>query len=504
MRKTQRQKSIFPLRTLALVLALCVCPAAPGVRPASAITALEARNTAFKLQSDAMRLYKEGDYRKAIELLQQVTNISLNSFLANYYLGLALSADRQYAESLEPLKTALELEPGHIQAHIALGDANLKMGDLGEARAEYLRALGLQETYAPAHDGLGRLYEAEGDDDRAVAEYRKALEYNVAYPDAYASLGELYLRRGRLDDAIELFLKAIDVKPDFSLGYSRLGIAYSREGLMNQAIASLSRAKSLLPQDPLAYFALGRIYLDLGNLERAESEIEAGATRDAEGFEGPLLRAKILLARQDLAGAVAGLEKALSGELRETGGRREIEKTLDAYRTLVAKVADLGAVIAGQPDQARPYLELAEILSDAGAAEKAADLARQAVERDPSDESRFQLGYYLLRCRRYSEALPIFQDLASRGSAPALLNLGVTQAALGRDREAAATYRGYLADHPQDPLPHLYLGNSLLRLSQPQEAEASYQNYLNLASGDEKTGKVRRLLRFLGGKGEAK
>src|SRR2546426_1635093 len=208
MRKTQRQKSIFPLRTLALVLALCVCPAAPGVRPASAITALEARNTAFKLQSDAMRLYKEGDYRKAIELLRQVTNISLNSFLANYYLGLALSADRQYAESLEPLKTALELEPGHIQAHIALGDANLKMGDLGEARAEYLRALGLQETYAPAHDGLGRLYEAEGDDDRAVAEYRKALEYNVAYPDAYASLGELYLRRGRLDDAIELFLKA--------------------------------------------------------------------------------------------------------------------------------------------------------------------------------------------------------------------------------------------------------------------------------------------------------
>jgi len=481
-----------------------LCPAAPGVRPASAITALEARNTAFKLQSDAMRLYKEGDYRKAVDLLRQVTNISLNSFLAYYYLGLALSADRQYADSLEPLKTALELEPGHIQAHIALGDAYLKLGDLGEARAEYLRAMGLQETYAPAHDGLGRLYEAEGDDDRAVAEYRKALEYNVAYPDAYASLGELYLRRGRLDDAIELFLKAIDVKPDFSLGFSRLGIAYSREGLMNQAIASLGRAKSLLPQDPLAYFALGRIYLDLGNLERAESEIEAGVARDPDGFAGPLLRAQLMRARQDLPAATAGLEKALLGELREAGGRREIEKALEEYRALAAKMADLAAAITGQPGQARPYLELAAILSDAGAAEKAAELARQAMDRDPSDESRFQLGYYLLRCARYSEALPIFQDLASQGSAPALLNLGVSQAALGRDREAAATYRTYLADHPQDPLPHLYLGNSLLRLSQPKEAEASYQNYLNLASGDEKTGKVRRLLRLLGGKGESK
>ena len=133
-----------------------------GSRPAFAVTALVARNTAFKLQSEAMKLYKDGSYKKAIELLRQVTNLSLNSFLAHYYLGLALSADRQYAEALEPLKIALELEPGHIQAHIALGDAYLKLGDLGEARAEYLRALSSQDSYAPAHDGLGRVYEAQG------------------------------------------------------------------------------------------------------------------------------------------------------------------------------------------------------------------------------------------------------------------------------------------------------------------------------------------------------
>jgi len=503
MRELLMQPSLA-CRSLVGFLFILLCPAAPGIAPTLAITALAARNTAFKLQSEAMRLYKEGDYRKAIELLEQVTNLSLNSFLAQYYLGLALSADRQYAEAVDPLKTALELEPGHIQAHIALGDCYLKMGDLGEARAEYLRALGLQDTYAPAHDGLGRLHEAEGDDDQAITEYKKALELNVAYPDAYASLGELYLRKGGLDDAIDLFLKAIEIKPDFSLGYSRLGIAYSREGLTHQAIAAVSRAKSLSPQDPLPYFSLGRIYLGLGNLDRAESEIEAGIVRDPQGHEGPMLKARLLMARQDLEEALAVLEKALAGEIRETAGRHELEMERDRYRMTASRVAALANAISQKPRDARPYLDLAAILSESGAVERAVELASQATALDSGDDAEFQLGYYLLKGQHYSQALQIFQELAARGSAAALLNAGIAQAGLGRDEEAAAAYRRYLTDHPKDPLPHLYLGNSLLRLSRTQEAEVSYQNYLNLAAGDEKTGKVRRLLRLLGGTGASK
>jgi tetratricopeptide (TPR) repeat protein len=468
-----------------------------GATPAPAITALQARNTSFKLQSEAMRLYKEGDYRKAIELLRQVTNLSLNSFLAYFYLGLSLSADRQYAEALDPLKIALELEPSHIQAHIALGDVYLKMGDLAEARAEYLRALNLQETYAPAHDGLGRLHEAEGDDDRAEEEYRKALEYNVAHPDAYANLGELYLRKGRLDDAIDLFQKAIQVKPDFSLAYSRLGIAFSREGLVHQAVASVSRAKALAPRDPLPYLALAEIYLDRSNLARAESEIEAGIARDAEGHEGPLLKSRLLLAREDPEGALGVLEGALEGDLREVAGRRALEKERDRIRELKERVDALAAAIAADPGRPEPYRELAGILAETGAVDRAVSLASRAQELAPDDGTRFRLGVYLLRAGRPDEALSMFEELAAGGSRSALLNLGVARAALGRDEAAADAYRRYLADHPRDPRAHLYLGNSLLRIGREEEARESYQAYLDLSSGDERTGKVRRLLRLL-------
>ncbi len=468
-----------------------------AVRPVPAVTALAARNTAFKLQSEAMRLYKDGDYKKAIELLRKVTNLSLNSFLAHFYLGLSLSADRQYAQAVEPLKTALDLEPGHIQAHIALGDAYLKLGDVPEARAEYLRALDLQDSYAPAHDGLARVYEAEGDDDRAVEEYRKALELNVAFPDTYANLGDLYLRRGRLDEAIDLFRKAIEIKPDFSLAYSRLGIAYDREGLTNKAVAALNRAKAIAPADPLPYFSLAGIFLDLGNRIRAESEIEAGIARDPSGYEGPLLKARLLLSNEDLDGAIEVLEAALASEIREPFGRLELEKARDRYRATAVRIAEITGALAQTPDDADLLLELADIVSLAGAWGRAAELAARARQLADSDAVGLRLGYYLLQARDYAAALPVFQDLASRESAPALLNLGVTLSALGRDEEAEAAYRRYLERHPKDPLAHLYLGNSLLRLGRTTEAEASYRAYLERAEGDEKTGKIRRLVGLL-------
>ena len=488
MPKAQR----FPWIALLMVAALLL-----SSTPALAVKALEARNIAFKLQSEAMKLYKEGSYRKAIELLRQVTNLSLNSFLAYFYLGLSLSADHRYSEALEPLKIALELEPGHIQAHIALGDVYLKLGDVSEARAEYLRALYAQESYAPAHDGLGRVYEAQGDYDRAIEEYKKALQINIAYPDAYANLGELYLSRDRLDEAIELFLKAIQVKPDFALGYSRLGIAYSREGMINQAIAAIGRGKEIAPQDPLPYLSLGQIFLEAGNLDRAESEIEAALARDPAEYEGWLLKARLLMAREDLNGALSVLETALASDIRDPAGRRELERAQEKFRATATRIAGLTSAIAATPDNVEPYGELAAVLFDAGATGKAVEPARRAAEISPDDATRLQLAYYLLMAQQSAEAAALLKELAERGSPTALLNLGVAQASLGQDEAATDSYRKYLESHPKDPLPHLYLGNSLFRLGRGSEARAAYQNYLDLASGDEKTGRVRRLLQLL-------
>ena len=130
----------------------CLAFAFAYTPPARAVSAADARTQSFKLQSEGMRLYKEGKYKDATGAFQQVVNLNLNSFLAFYYLGICLNADRRYGEAIEPLKIALDLQPDYVQAHLALGDAYLKQGDTGEARAEYLRAL---EHGLPPTGGLG-------------------------------------------------------------------------------------------------------------------------------------------------------------------------------------------------------------------------------------------------------------------------------------------------------------------------------------------------------------
>jgi Flp pilus assembly protein TadD len=166
---------------------------------------------------------------------------------------------------------------------------------------------------------------------------------------------------------------------------------------------------------------------------------------------------------------------------------------------MATRIADLTAALAKTPDDPDLFLDMAAVMSEAGAQDRAAELAYRASQLSPDDAGRLRLSYYLLRGQRYLVALPILEDLATRGSAPALLNLGISQAALGRDEEAAASYRKYIEGHPRDPLAHLYLGNCLLRLARTAEAEASYRTYLDLQAGDEKTGKVRRLVRLLEG-----
>ncbi|PYS97060.1 MAG: hypothetical protein DMF50_02110, partial [Acidobacteria bacterium] len=112
------------MRVLPAILLACVAALPPSL--ALAFTASEARTLSFKLQTEGMRLYKEGKTKDAIEAFQQVVNINLNSFLAYYYLGICLNADRRYGEAIDPLKIALDLQPDYIQAHIALADAYLK------------------------------------------------------------------------------------------------------------------------------------------------------------------------------------------------------------------------------------------------------------------------------------------------------------------------------------------------------------------------------------------
>jgi len=464
--------------------------------------------------------------------------------MAYYYLGLSLLADRRYGEAIEPLKTALDLQPDYVQAHLALGDAYLKQGDTTEARAEYLRALELQPGYAAAFDGLGRLFEVKGDDEQAEQQYRRALEINVAFADAYTHLGDLYLRRSRPVDAIELFLKAISMKPDFSSAYTRLGVAYADEKMYNDAIAAIRKAQSLSPLDPEPYISLARIYLELQSFRRSEAEIQAALALDNNSPGAHLMLSDLKRAQEDFGAAVEVLQGLYERGIEDTLMRRAVAEALKRAQSDAARHASLRAATETPPPRSRDYVNLARFVSGHGAHRHAAELLLLAATlseprdagADPSTEptaahgppagaappaapldaahARYEAGLEFMAARLLPRAVELFESLA--GAAPdtapgtppgpgpdtglaaaALFNLGVARAGLRLDEQATQAFAAYLGHAPNDGRAYLYLGNAYMRLGRKDDARSAYKSFLAGAAPGPDNARVEKLLKSL-------
>ena len=94
-----------------LLVASILAGAVWVVSPALAGKAGDVRVEAYRLLNQGVAAYKRGDYAMAAEKLQRSAGMALNNFRAHYYLGLALIGDRRYADSIEALTVALDLDP---------------------------------------------------------------------------------------------------------------------------------------------------------------------------------------------------------------------------------------------------------------------------------------------------------------------------------------------------------------------------------------------------------
>src|SRR5437870_13827634 len=75
----------------------------------------------------------EGKPERAVPALQHVLAGQTNMYLAQYGLGVALAHQQQYAQAIEHLHKAIELEPDSGWAHYEMGACILKPGDFKTA-----------------------------------------------------------------------------------------------------------------------------------------------------------------------------------------------------------------------------------------------------------------------------------------------------------------------------------------------------------------------------------
>jgi tetratricopeptide (TPR) repeat protein len=307
------------------------------------------------------------------------------------------------------------LNPRDERARLSLADALIASDNLPAARRTLQDTLTTFPASGRARYKLGMVYQRQGLYTDAVRELTSAISLKplLGLNSVYQTLGALARAQQQYDAAITAFSQRIDLVPNNADAHQQLGEMYFRQSRHVEALAEFMVTRMLNPARVDVHAAISQVHLRLGNFADAVAYARRAVALDASHRE----------ARYVLATSLIRL-----GEVDE--GKRELE----VYQRLQTEAT---------AERSR-QLEVEGFRRDAslsivnGEFDKAVELLRRALERDPqSAASHLDLGIALLKGGRAAEAVEHLTAAAAReNTEDAHGYLADAYAALGRREDS--------------------------------------------------------------------
>lgn len=155
-----------------------------------------------------------------------------------------------YREKLPELKAAVDREPKNVNRRFDYAVALYAVGNLEEAREQYVEATALNSKDAVLHNNLGNVYRDLKQYDQAVESYKSAIAQNATLKSAYINLASIQEnQKSNRAEAIKVYQQALISLPGDSQLRMLLAFVYEREGNVAAAKQTLNEILKTEPNN---------------------------------------------------------------------------------------------------------------------------------------------------------------------------------------------------------------------------------------------------------------
>lgn len=201
---------------------------------------------------------KQGQIDRAIEVYQEIVNSDKICVNACGRLGMIYRSREQHDLAIELFTK--ELEINECVFYLVQRAILYKfIGNLDEAKEDYIKSIRLEGGDAFIHSRLGLIYEQTNEFENAISEFDKAIEAikrEMEYDKAKEKISQILLFKARtyqcmndFDNSYKVYLEYIEdfgIKADVAYDYAEL---LSRMGKTDEAIKLLKKCVEILPYD---------------------------------------------------------------------------------------------------------------------------------------------------------------------------------------------------------------------------------------------------------------
>ncbi len=258
----------------------------------------------FLALSNKGRLLTEyfDQFDEAVSLLHNCIGVAPEYVDAHVNLGIAYARKGELPASIKSFEEALHLNPESVEALVSLGQVFLKIGAPEKAIKSFEKALELNsessEIWSYRSDALNQV----GQHTEAVKGYDHAISLQPDFAEAWINRGIALLDLKRYEDALASYEEAIRLRPSFAEAWNNHGNALSQSMHFEQALRSYERAIELRPDFAEAWGNRGSALRDLRRHDEALASYDKSLELKPDYADAIYNKGLLQLAHKDFLG----------------------------------------------------------------------------------------------------------------------------------------------------------------------------------------------------------